>query len=184
MCYGNNIGSAAMEEKSRKLSDSIAALQHEDYCRIWQLVKGGGLKNLEGVDRAVGQLMLEHPQYQYFWEIPHAFANIEREKAMEGEGVNPDAHLAVEASVLEQVETGDPPQAAKAYKALLEAGIEPHEARHTLARVVGELWLKVIRMHNKRQRLDADAYVRELERVAKHPVKVYNEQVKKIQKGL
>ena len=173
-----------MEGKSRNLSSSIAALQHKDYCLIWELVKGGKLENLEAGSRAVGRLMLEHPQYQHFWEIPYPFAKIEMEKAIEGEGVNPDAHVAFEATILEQVETSDPPEAAKAYAALLEAGVGPHEARHTLARVLSEVALKVSRMANKGQLPNEGIYIRELDYLAKHPVKVLSEQLRKLRKGL
>lgn len=40
------------------------------------------------------------------------------EKVFEGEGVNPDLHLTVEATILEQVESGNPPETGKAYRAL------------------------------------------------------------------
>jgi len=94
-----------MESKSKNLFGCITALEHEYYCTIWKLVKMGELENLEGRRKNLGQLMIEHPQYQYFWEIPYSFAESELRKAFEQEGVGPDFHLTVEAVIVEQVET-------------------------------------------------------------------------------
>jgi hypothetical protein len=72
------------------------------------------IRKSEGRRRLLGQLMLEHPQYQYFWEIPYPFAKIELEEAIEREGVNPDLHLAIEVVILEQIANGDPAETGKA----------------------------------------------------------------------
>ena len=95
-------GGEQVENNSRQLFSSIPSLNHEYCCHIWELVKLGKQTNLNGKSRILGRLMLEHPQYQYFWEIPYSFAQTELEKALQEEGVNPDLHLAIEEMIVDQ----------------------------------------------------------------------------------
>ena len=173
-----------MEDKPRNVFSSIAPPEHEYYCCIWELVKLGELENLEGRRKILGQLMLKHPQYQYFWEIPYLFAETELEKALEEERVNPDLHLTIEAIVLEQVENRDPPEISEAYKALLATGIDQHEVRHVIGRVFTEMLLEGSQMAKKGQQPDEDFYLRRIRYLAKHPKKVIKDQERKWQKGL
>lgn len=163
---------------------SIASLEHEYYCRIWELVKLGELENLDGKRRILGQLMLEHTQYQYFWEIPYSFAETELENALEEEGVDPDLHLAIEGMIVEQVEKTDPPEISEAYKALLATGIEQHEARHVIGRVYTDMLWEGSQMAKKGQEPDEGFYLRRIRHLAKHPKKVIKDQERKWRKGL
>lgn len=159
---------------------SEAQRLHEYYCAIWRLVKLGELAKLEGEAKKLGQLMLEHPRYQYFWELPYAFAEIDLRQAFEEEGKNPDVHLGVEHIVCEQIEKEEPPEATKAYKALLRAGVDPHEARHAIGRILtGVVW-HIYHVAEGRK-LDEDMYIRQLRRLAKQPLKVLKQQMKEMQ---
>jgi hypothetical protein len=172
-----------MEDKAYNRFGSIAPLEHEYYCAIWELVKLGELENLVGRRRILGQLMLEHPEYHYFWEIPFPFAETELQEAFKQEGVNPDLHLTLEQIICEQIEKEDPPEAGKAYKALLRAGVDPHESRHAIGRVLtGVIWQ--ISHMAPGQKPDENIYIHELRRLAKHPLKVLNEHITKLRKGL
>ena len=54
---------------------------------------------------------------------------------------SPHTHLAIEATVLNQIEENKPPEATRAYKALQAAGVKTSEARHVLGRVLaGVVW--------------------------------------------
>ena len=72
-----------MDGKSRNSWSSIAPYEHEYYCIIWELVKSGRLEELDGERKILGELMLEHDEYQYFWEVPYAFVETEIENAFE-----------------------------------------------------------------------------------------------------
>jgi hypothetical protein len=135
-----------MDEKFRNPMRPIAPLQHEYYVAIWQLVKLGESGKLEGKRKILGRLMLEHPEYQYFWEVPYAFAETELEAAFKQEGVNPDLHLTLDQTIYEQIEKEDPPEVGKAYKALLRAGVDPHEARHSIGRVLTDVIWQISHM--------------------------------------
>jgi hypothetical protein len=173
-----------MEDKRRNAFSSIVSLNHEYYCLIWKLVKSGELEDLEGRGRLLGQLMLEHPQYQYFWEIPYSFGKIELERALEEERANPDAHLQIELIILEQIENRDPPEIYEAYEALLKIGKEAHEARHVISRVLGEVLYQRLHMARKGQQPpDEDFYLRRIRYLAKHPKKAVKNQERKYGKG-
>jgi hypothetical protein len=178
------IGDENMVDNYRQQFSSIASLEHEYYCRIWELVKPGKLETLEGKRRILAQLMLEHDQYQYFWEIPYSFAETELEKAFEEEGVNPDLHLVIEAIIVEQVENTDPPEISKAYDALLAAGINKHEARHVIGRVFIDMLWEGSQMAKKGQQPDEDFYLRRIRYLTKYPKKIIKDQQRKRQKGL
>ncbi len=168
-----------MADNSWQQFSSIAPLEHEYYCRIWELVKQGELENFECRRKILAQLMLEHDQYQYFWEIPYSFAETELEKAIEEEGVNPDLHLVIEAMIVEQVENTDPPEISQAYDALLATGIDQHEARHVIGRVFIEMLREGLQMAKKGQQLSEDFYLRRIRYLAKHPKKVIKDQGRK-----
>jgi len=148
------------------------------------VAKQGGLESLEGRSSILGTLMLEHAQYQYFWELPAVFAR-ERAKEAIGEqtGVDCDLHISVEADVLEQIEAKDPPEVYKAYAALQEIGLDPHEARHAIARIVGEVMRGVSSIPQGGKPPSKNAYIRRLRQLARHPEEVYNEQIGRLEEN-
>ena len=106
------------------------------------------------------------------------------EKVFEGEGVNPDLRLTVEATILEQVESGNPPETGKAYRALPKAGVRPRDACHVVGRIVSEVMWEVLHMADKQQRRDQDLYIRKLRHLAEQLLKVLNEQIRRLRDGL
>ena len=144
------------------------------------MVTEGKLDALEGQMKVLAQLMIEHPDYQYFWALPPPSAWAELQRALEQGVVNPDIHLQLEATVLRQIENEDPPEAAQAYRALLKANVEPHKARHTVARILTEVTWEVLDMAQRGEQPDAGLYyISKLKRLAKRPLKVLNEQITK-----
>jgi len=165
-----------------ELYPQLAHLTHDEYCRIWESVKSGELKNLDSWDRVAGQLMLDHPEYQYYWEIPHAVAMDEVEEIFEQERPFPDLHLALEVLIVEQLETVS--EVRKAFEAIVKIGKGEHEARHIIGRVFSEMLLDGEKLTKKGGQPDEDFYLRRIRYLAKHPKKVIEEQERKLQKGL
>ena len=172
-----------MEDDFQQRFSPIASHEHEYYCLIWKLAKSGKLESLEGKRRILGELMLEHPQYQYFWEIPYSFASTELERAFEEERVNPDLHLTIEGMIVEQVKNTDPPEISESYKALLATGVAQHEARHIIGRVFTQMLWEGSQMAKKGQQPDEDFYLRRIRYLAKHPKKVIKDQERKWRKA-
>lgn len=162
----------------------MASLDHDYYCQVWKSVKQGEMENLDGKRKILAKLMLEHDQYQYFWEIPHTFAEVELEKAFEMGRTNPDLHIAIETNIAEQVENKNPPEIRQAYDALLAVGTDPHEARHVIGRVWAEMIRDGQRMSEKGLQPDEDFYLRRIRYLAKHPKKVIKDQERTQRKGL
>jgi len=177
-----------MDDRLQEKPRSLASAQHEYHCQIWQLVKLGALDKLDDRMKTVGQLMLEHPEYQYFWEIPYPFAKIEAEEAFErlvadqGEGVNPDLHIAMEHTISEQVKGNDPPEAGRAYKALVRRGADPHEARHCIGAALSDVIWHLGHLPVG-QVPDRDIYLRALRRIAKNPSRALAQYIAEGQQG-
>lgn len=159
---------------AREIYPQPAYVTHDEYHRIWQGVKSGELENLQGWDRIAGELMLQHPEYQYFWELPHAIALDEVEEMLEEGRANPDFHLALEVLIIEQIETV--PEVRKAFNTILRIGKEEHEARHIIGRVFTKMFWEGSQMAKKGQQPDEDFYLRRIRRLIKQPKEVIKEQ--------
>lgn len=165
-----------MKNKNRKSFRPIAARSHEYYCMIWELVKRSELENLDAKRRILGQLMVEHPEYHYFWEVPYAITEAELQETFDRGGVDADRHLEIEAMIVEQIEARDPPEIYQAFEALLRIGTEAHEVRHVIGRVFIAMVWDGLRMAKKGQRPDENFYLRKIRRLIKRPKEVIKEQ--------
>lgn len=179
---GNKEDQTVEDRPGNELYPQPAHLIHDEYCRIWESVKSGELENLDKWEKVTGQLMLEHPEYQYFWEIPHAVSMGEVEEILEQERANPDLHLAVEVQVVEQLETV--PEVRKAFEAVVKTGKGEHESRHIIGRVFGEMLWDGSRLAMKGRQPNEDFYLRRIRYLAKHPRKVIKEQERKLREDL
>jgi hypothetical protein len=80
-------------------------------------------------------MISEHPEYR---------GHLHRDEITMADGttVNPRLHLAIEAAVQRQISKSEPPEARDAYLALLREGLDPHDARHAVGRLLLEtIWL-------------------------------------------
>lgn len=98
-----------MERKSEVLSTNM----HNFFCLIWLSVTQHKLNSLDSESKTLGRLMLEHPEYQQLWEKPYSVVEMAPERLMVQGGVSPHLHLAIEATVLNQIEGKEPPEATK-----------------------------------------------------------------------
>ena len=81
-------------------------------------------------------------------------------------------HLTTDSEVLQQISSGDPTETGEAYRGLMAVGVEEHEARHAISRVMSEV---IWRIYQGRK-LDPDYLVRKQGRLASSPLKVLREQ--------
>lgn len=152
------------------------AMAHEQFCHIWQLTKRGELESLDSAGKYLSQVMLEHPQYHHLWETPCSLARNHGE-------ITPHLHLAIQATILGQIESREPPETVKAYEALLGAGVALREARHALGRVIAEAVWVARRSEAKMQPAYEELYLRKLRRIARHPLRVLNEQIQQLRRS-
>ena len=88
--------------------------------------------------------------------------------------------MAIEATILEQIESQKPCEVAKAYNALLAAGVEEGEARHTLGRVFARTVWEISHMDENTQATCEALYLHKLQRVQEHPLNVVVEQMRQL----
>ena len=151
-------------------------IAHDEYYRVWQVVKSGGLEDLEGWDRVTGDLMLQHPEYQDFWDVPHAFAMDNVREAFEQRRANPDLHLWLETLIIAQIE--ESPEVAEALDAILRIGKDEHEARHIIGRVFTKTLWEGAQSAKKAQQPDDELCLRGIRRLIEHPEDVIEEHKK------
>jgi len=88
----------------------------------------------------IKDIMHEHPEYA-------DFLHGEEIETEDGTIMNPRLHIAVEAIIQRQLAKADPPEVRDAYQKLIDDGLDPHEARHAIGRILIEtIWLI---QHNK-----------------------------------
>jgi hypothetical protein len=93
----------------------------------------GATVSFEG--EVMKDVISEHPKYVHYLRG----GEIETE---DGRRINPRLHIAVETAVQCQLAQGRPPEARRAYLALLDERVDPHEARHAVGYVFLEtVWL-------------------------------------------
>jgi len=160
--------------------EGLYANAHDYFCQIWLSVTQKTLDNLDGESKILGRLMLEHPEYQHLWTKPYSYAEIDLERLMRQGEASPHIHLAIEATVLNQVEAKNPPEAARAYKALQTAGVEKSEARHVLGRVLAGVAWEISHKDMEIGPGYENLYLRRLKRVAKNPLSVVREQTEQL----
>lgn len=165
------------------MDEILTLYEHQYYVLIWKAVKEQKYETLEDNRRIIGKLMLEHPDYQYFWEIPYQFAQTELEEAIENEGINPDLHLTMESIIQDQIEKNDPPEIVEAYNTLLNIGKDQHNARHIIGRIYLEVIFEVGQNAKKNIRVDDNLYINQLKYLKEHPNKVIRKQQNTITKG-
>lgn len=113
----------------------LQALQRARYQVLWEAYRSGGPLDEEG--RQLAQAMEQHREFHALW----ACAASLRGEAWELSGINPFLHVSLHAAVENQIQAGDPPEAAELMAALLEAGADRHEAIHLLAGVLTQqIW--------------------------------------------
>jgi len=91
-----------------------------------------------GNDRIMLQVLTMHPEYYDAWDQATTGS---RDEEIVIDGVNPYLHAYFHAVVENQIETGDPPEVAETYKALMDAHMALHEIIHRISALLAEqIW--------------------------------------------
>lgn len=97
---------------------------------------------LDGEDELIAQAMDLHPELDPLWELGEMSATPQE---INGTVVNPFIHTALHVLVEKQLQSKSPPEIADALNALLNRGIDRHEAVHAIASVYAELYFTTFR---------------------------------------
>lgn len=121
------------------------------FYEVWQ--KQLAKHPLTALEQQLLTVMLEHPEYQRFFERP---VNNEQEFVLEE---NPFMHLSLHLGIREQVQLDRPPGMRKAWQRLVEQELSPHEIEHAMMTCLAEtIWT----MQQTGELPDEEAYLERL----------------------
>ncbi len=128
-------------------------LSHKRLGLIWTSVKLG--LPLEGEAGRTAQVMREHPEWHDLWDqlVESPGREVERD------GVNPVVHIMFHGVVENQLAEDDPKETRLVLDALMQQGLDRHEAIHRIASVVTGEFFNVMTTNRP---FDETAYVTEL----------------------
>jgi hypothetical protein len=124
-----------MTERRSKKNELLDALNLmkllEEYDSLLAASDELGLQlSIEG--EILKDVMDQHPEYK-------GFKHGEEIELSDRTTMSPRLHIAIDAAIETQIATNNPAEAREAYLALLKVGVEPHEARHAVGRVLLDL---------------------------------------------
>ncbi|MEK7249331.1 MAG: DUF1841 family protein [Bacteroidota bacterium] len=124
---------------------------------LWTRVKLG--ETLEGEDKAFGDLLMQHKEYYSTWDAADKLMDKEYDTETE---VNPFAHLALDAAVVNQLDNANPPQVKETYERLTLQGASHLAAIHSIAyELATEIW----QAGHDRKPFNTERYARQLRRL-------------------
>jgi len=124
------------------------------YFEIWQRVKNK--TPLQGEEKLIGKVMLEHAQFHNTWEFADVLGDVEYDVESE---VNPYLHVVVHTIIENQLEQNNPEEVAQVYKQLESGGMDRHEIIHQIGSALLEEIIKIIQLN---QPFDTDNYIAKL----------------------
>lgn len=93
-------------------------------------------------DELIVQAMDLHPEFDPLWELGEMSATPQE---VNGTVVNPFIHTSLHVLVEKQLQSKSPPEIVDALNALLNRGIDRHEAVHAIASVYADLYFTTFR---------------------------------------
>lgn len=115
---------------------------------------------LEGEDALIAQAMDLHPELDPLWELGELSATPQE---VQGTVVNPFIHTALHVIIEKQLTDKAPPEIVDTLGALLQRGVDRHEAVHTIASVYAELYFTTFR---RGQHFEETTYIELLKQLA------------------
>ncbi len=131
-----------MSEQDARVFETVARAGREALRRVW--ARRDEADALALPERRLLAILEAHPEYRAFWE-----------GAEPDGGENPFLHVTLHDVLERQIEADDPPEVRAALGRLESAGLEPHDARHELLKV---LVVALGRMAGTRGDFDLAAY--------------------------
>jgi hypothetical protein len=118
---------------------------------------------LEGEDALIAQAMDLHPELDPLWELGELSATPQE---VRGTIVNPFIHTALHVLIEKQLTEKSPPEIVDTLGALLQRGVDRHEAVHAIASIYAELYFTTFR---RGQHFEETTYVELLKQLAIPP---------------
>lgn len=114
----------------------LSTQSRQRFHRIWQAMKSK--EPLEGEEKVIGELMLEHLEFHNTWEFADVLAEKEYDPNTEA---NPFLHITIDSAIMSQIAQKNPPEVGQAYTRLRKRGLSHLDALHEIDRIfVKEFW--------------------------------------------
>ncbi len=128
-----------MKTETDKILDQLL---EKDLYVVWEQVKSGELDHLDGLDRQLADIMLEHKDIYYeHFENP-------REESLEEcsaeDGIDPYMHVIIHTVIEFQLKSGDIAQIDQFYESMRQQKILRHEVIHLIGCFLSDLLYEVI----------------------------------------
>ena len=119
--------------KDEMISD-LRRLNREHIHMIWQVAKSGDLDVLDGEERRIGEVMLEH-QDEYFNQFEMADVLGDHEFDPESE-TDPFLHITFHTIVENQLDAREPVEAYQFYNSMRKKKVSRHDAIHLIGAIL------------------------------------------------
>jgi len=110
-----------------ELKNTLQAINRKNLAAIWEKAKTGDLEDLNGEEKQIAEIMLEHAE-EYREELEAAWEDEDYEFDPESDEVNPFLHIAVHAIIENQLANKDPLEAFQFYNAMRKKKASHHGA--------------------------------------------------------
>jgi len=117
-------------------------LNREHIHMIWQVAKSGDLDVLDGEERRIGEVMLEH-QDEYFNQFEMADVLGDHEFDPESE-TDPFLHITFHTIVENQLDAREPVEAYQFYNSMRKKKVSRHDAIHLIGAILAPLILSIM----------------------------------------
>lgn len=139
-----------------EFTKSAEELQRQSFRRtvyhIWSMIQAGLIDEMNEAEYAIAGILLEHPEYEDFFEDEKVLDGREFDAGSE---VNPFLHISLHKMIKDQLEAGRPEEVRFFFESMEAKGNDRHEIVHVIMKVLSILIYEAI---NSRQTLDVDRY--------------------------
>jgi len=128
-----------MKTKTDKLLDRLL---EKDLYIVWEQVKSGEVDDLDGLDRQLADIILEHKDL-YFEGFENPRAESLEECSAEN-GIDPYMHVIIHTVIEQQLKSGEFSQINQFYESLLQQAVPRDEIMHLIGCFLSDLLYEVI----------------------------------------
>jgi hypothetical protein len=146
--------------------DEMKSLTRQRADLIWEMAQSGG--ELSDEDARLVQAMHDHPEYADLWGHLGELSG----EQIERDGTNPILHVSIHQTIENQIAIGEPKETAQTVEALMQQGLDRHEAIHRVGTLLAD---EIFHILKDERPFDEASFVRKVQRLAKpampHPLK-------------
>ncbi len=146
--------------------EEMKSLSRQRADLIWEEAQLG--EELSDEDTRLVQAMRDHPEYADLWGHLGELSD----EQIQRDGTNPILHITIHQTIENQIVIGEPKETAQTVEALMQQGLDRHEAIHRVGTVLAD---EIFHILKDKRPFDEAGFVRKLQRLVKpampHPLK-------------